>query len=164
MKANFSTPDTDATRPSLTHLENQTIRQALNILETRFFERRIPLRSADDVRAFLRLRLAGNQQEVFAVIFLDSMTRLHSFEEMFYGTINSCTIHPREVVKRALALNAASVILCHNHPSGSCLPSDDDLVVTKRLTEALKLVDVRVLDHFIVGCGEPYSFAVDGQI
>jgi len=118
MKTTTAKLAADTTVPFLTHQENRTIRKALDILEARFFEQRIPLTRPEEVADFLRLQLAGNKHEVFAVIFLDTLNLLISFEEMFYGSINSCSLHPREIVKSALAHNATAVILCHNRPSG----------------------------------------------
>jgi DNA repair protein RadC len=111
-----------------------------------------------------RQRLQHSPQEVFACMFLDSRHRMLAFEELFRGTIDGSEVHPREVVRRCLAHNAAAVILGHNHPSGVAEPSAADRQITRRLQEALALIDVRVLDHFIVGEGEPYSFAARGMI
>ena len=107
-------------------------------------------------------KLAGFEHEVFAVLFLDTRHRLIEYREMFHGTIDSASVYPREVVKEALRLNAAAVILSHNHPSGSPEPSQADKVLTQRLKEALGLVEVRILDHVIVGGMETVSFAEKG--
>lgn len=102
--------------------------------------------------------------EVFSCLFLDNRHRVLAFEELFRGTIDGASVHPREVVKRALAHNAAAVILAHNHPSGVTEPSRADEMITRRLKEALALVDIRVLDHIIVGDGETLSFAERGLL
>lgn len=103
------------------------------------------------VSRYLKFMLRDRQQEVFACMFLDNKNRLIAFNEMFFGTINSSFVHPREVLKRALEYNAAAVIFAHNHPSGLPEPSEADKQITKKLKDALALVDIRVLDHFIVG-------------
>ncbi|MDD9816684.1 MAG: DNA repair protein RadC [Gammaproteobacteria bacterium] len=113
---------------------------------------------------YVSLHLRGYGHEVFACLFLDNQHRIISFDEMFNGTINSASVHPREVVKRALRHNAAAVILAHNHPSGAAEPSRADELLTQRLQDALKLVDVRVLDHLVVGDGEVTSFAELGML
>ena len=115
-------------------------------------------------RRYLVAHLRDRPHEVFACLFLDNRHRVLQFEEMFRGTINGASVHPREVVKRVLALNAAAVILAHNHPSGVAEPSQADRQLTQRLQEALALVDVRVLDHFVVGDGEAVSFAERGWL
>ena len=114
------------------------------------------------VKDYLKLQLGSRRHEVFAVMFLDAQTRLLKLEEMFRGTLTQTSVYPREVVKRALDLHAASVILAHNHPSGAAQPSKADEYLTQTLSAALKLVDVRVLDHFVVGENEVISFAERG--
>ena len=116
------------------------------------------------VKDYLKLQLGKLPHEVFAVMFLDAQTRLLKFEEMFRGTLTQTSVYPREVVKRALDLHAASVVLAHNHPSGVAQPSKADEYLTLNLINALKLVDVRVLDHFVVGEGEVISFAERGLL
>lgn len=122
------------------------------------------LDNAAMVKRLVKARLAGHCKEVFAVMFLDSQHQLLAFEEMFTGTIDSAAVYPREVVKRALIINASAVILAHNHPSGHCAPSAADKRITQKLIEALQLVDVRVLDHIIVGRNAPFSFCEEGLI
>jgi DNA repair protein RadC len=122
------------------------------------------LSSPHAVRQYLQLLLGGKAHESFAVLFLDVKNRLITAEELFRGTLTYASVHPREVVKAALANNAASVILAHNHPSGSMEPSAADHSLTQALKQALALVDVRVLDHFIVAGRHVYSFAEHGQI
>jgi DNA repair protein RadC len=109
-------------------------------------------------------RLRGHPCEVFAVLFLDTRHRALAFEELFRGTVDGAEVHPREVVRRALAHNAAAVIVGHNHPSGSAEPSAADRAVTARLKQALALVDIRLLDHFVVGDGAPVSLAARGWV
>lgn len=116
------------------------------------------------VRNYLSAQLRHRPSEVFAVLFLDNQHRLKSFEELFQGTIDGASVYPREVVKRALAHNAAAVILAHNHPSGVAEPSQADRRITERLKAALELVDIRVLDHMVVGDGEVVSFAERGWL
>jgi DNA repair protein RadC len=118
--------------------------------------------SPEAVEHYLQLALGERDHEVFAVLFLDSQHRLLVFEEMFRGSLSQASVYPREVVKRALALNASALILAHNHPSGVAEPSAADQHLTRQLVQALALVDVRVLDHFVVGRGCVVSFAQRG--
>ncbi len=118
----------------------------------------------ESTRRFLRSKLAHYGREVFAVLFLDSQHRVISYEELFFGTIDSANVHPREVVKRTLHHNAAAVIFAHNHPSGVAEPSQADQRITQRLKSSLELVDVRVLDHMVVGDETVTSFAEMGLI
>ncbi|HMM65553.1 MAG TPA: DNA repair protein RadC [Dokdonella sp.] len=113
---------------------------------------------------YLKSRLAAYPYEVFACLFLDNRHRVIAFEELFRGTIDGASVHPREVVRHCLAHNAAAVILAHNHPSGVAEPSAADRAITLRLRDALALVDVRVLDHFVIGAGVPTSLARRGWI
>ena len=122
------------------------------------------LNSPRAVRDYLRLLLGGRQQEVFLALFLDTQHRVIAAEELFHGTLSQTSVYPREVVKRALAHNAAAVILAHNHPSGVAEPSQSDRMLTDALKQALGLVDVRVLDHFVVAGGQTLSFAEKGFI
>lgn len=120
------------------------------------------LSSPEKVRDFLRLQLGGLAQEVFFVLFLDAQNRLISSEKLFTGTLTQTSVYPREVVKRALHHNAAALIFAHNHPSGVAEPSQADEKLTRALKEALALVDVRVLDHFVVAGNTTVSFAERG--
>ncbi|MBA8887737.1 DNA repair protein RadC [Dokdonella fugitiva] len=113
---------------------------------------------------YLKARLAGYPYEVFACLFLDNRHRVIVFEELFRGSIDGASVHPREVVRRCLVHNAAAVIFAHNHPSGVAEPSAADRAITLRLREALDLVDVRLLDHFVVGHGAPTSLAQRGWL
>jgi len=122
------------------------------------------LNDPGSVQRLLQLRLAHKPHEVFAVLFLDAQLRLIALEELFRGSLTHTAVHPREVVVRALALHAHAVVLAHNHPSGVCEPSGDDRRLTERLAAALHLVDVRVLDHVVVGQGTCRSLAEMGWI
>lgn len=122
------------------------------------------LSSPAAVRDYLRLRLEGLAHEVFMAIYLDAQNRVLAVEELFRGTLTQTSVYPREVVKRALAHNAGGIILAHNHPSGVAEPSQADRWLTDQLKHALALVDVKVLDHFIVGGGRAVSFAEQGWL
>ena len=128
------------------------------------FDRGSPLLSPEHTARYLQSRLRDYPYEVFAVMFLDNRHRVLAFEELFRGTIDGASVHPREVVRRALALNAAAVIFSHNHPSGIAEPSQADQRITTRLREALALIDVRVLDHLVVGDGDCCSLAQRGLL
>lgn len=118
----------------------------------------------DTTQRYLKQRLRPYAFEVFACLFLDNQHRLIHFEELFRGTIDGASVYPREIVKQALAHNAAAVILAHNHPSGVAEPSQADIQITRRIQSALQLVDIRVLDHIIVGDAETTSLAQQGQL
>ena len=120
--------------------------------------------SPQRVKDYLGLQLGGRKQEVFAVLFLDVQHRLLALEEMFRGTLSQTSVYPREVVRRALALNAGAVVLAHNHPSGLAEPSRADEFLTQTLKSALQLVDVQVLDHIVVGQGQTVSMAERGLL
>lgn len=140
------------------------IKQAIVLLENRLFKAGPALGSPAEVRDYLRLKLMAEPNEVFAVIFLNTSRRVIAYEPLFKGSIDATAVYPRVVVQRALALNAACVILAHNHPSGVTEPSPADISITGRIKDALATVDIRVLDHFIIGCGTPYSFAEAGLL
>ncbi|GAA3561313.1 MULTISPECIES: RadC family protein [Marinobacter] len=123
-----------------------------------------PLRSPEDTRRYLCSRLGTYPHEVFAGLFLDNRHRVIQYRELFRGTIDGAAVYPREVVRQALEDNAAAVIFAHNHPSGVAEPSQADVALTKRLREALGLVDIRVLDHMVVGHGEVVSLAERGLL
>ena len=116
------------------------------------------------VKDYLRLQIGAREHEVFVVVFLNAQSRLIRLEEMFRGSLTQTSVYPREVVQRALALHAASVILAHNHPSGAAEPSRADEYLTQTLVAALRLVDVRVLDHLVVGRNDVVSFAERGLL
>lgn len=120
------------------------------------------LKSPTQVRSYLKALLRHEPHEVFGCLFLDSKNRVQAFEALFQGSINVAHVHARQVVKRALAHNAAGVILCHNHPSGVCDPSQADIELTQHLKKALAMVDVMVVDHIIVGDGDPLSMVEHG--
>ncbi len=122
------------------------------------------LTSPGAVRDYLRLALGGRQHEVFVCLWLDAQHRVISFQESFRGTLTQTSVYPREIVKAALAANAAAVIFAHNHPSGVAQPSQADELLTRNLKEALGLVDVKVLDHFIVAGSQALSFAERGLL
>jgi DNA repair protein RadC len=139
------------------------VAKALAILERR--ARSGPaLTSPSAVRDYLRLTLAAREHEVFVCVWLDAQHRVLSFEEPFRGTLTQTSVYPREIVKAALASNAAAVIFAHNHPSGVAQPSQADELLTRQLKEALALVEVRVLDHFIVAGNHAISFAERGLL
>ena len=123
-----------------------------------------PLSNPEATRNYLRLRLADYQNEVFGSVFLDNRHRIIAVREFFQGTIDGASIHPRVVVQQALSMNAGALVLFHNHPSGVAEPSHADEAITRRLKNALALVDVRVLDHFVVSAGESVSFAQRGLL
>ena len=127
-------------------------------------ERGSALSSPQAVRDYLRLRLQDRPHEVFAGVFLDAQNRVLAVEELFRGTLTQTSVYPREVVKRALHHNAAALIFAHNHPSGIAEPSRSDETLTQALKQALSLVDVKVLDHFVIGAGAAMSFAERGLL
>jgi DNA repair protein RadC len=127
-------------------------------------QRGMPLDSVQDTREYLQAQLRDLRHEVFCCLFLDNRHRVLAFEEMFRGTLNGTAVYPREVVKRALYHNAAAVILVHNHPSGVAEPSRQDELLTARMKDSLEALDVRLLDHFVVGDGEVVSFSERGLL
>lgn len=142
--------------------------RALPELARRYFEESLPcgetIRSPSDTESFLKARMQHLDHELFCCLFLDNRHRVLRFDELFRGTIDGTSVYPREVVKEALGVNAAAVILAHNHPSGVAEPSQADERITKRLKSALELVDIRLLDHFIVGDGAATSLASRGML
>lgn len=145
--------------------DDAIIESALKILESRLLydPESIPMTSPQASKDFVKLKLFAYEHEVFACLFLDNRNRVIGFDELFRGTIDSASVYPREVVKACLSHNAASVILAHNHPSGVSEPSQADIAITERLRKAFALIDVRVLDHLIVG-EEVTSFAERGLL
>jgi DNA repair protein RadC len=142
--------------------EDAIIDAALKILESRIeYKPREAITSPESAQQYLKLRLAGRERETFAALYLDNRHRVIAYEEIFHGTIDGCSVHPREVVKLALQHNAAAVIFAHNHPSGIAEPSRADEQITQRLKEALTILDVRALDHLIIG-DDVVSFAERG--
>ncbi|MCB5315756.1 MULTISPECIES: RadC family protein [Yersinia] len=144
--------------------EQRTIRRALNLLAKQLREPGVAFTSTHVTRDWLRLHLTGLEREVFIVLWLDNQNRLLAQETLFTGTINSTTVHPRELVKSAMKHNAASAVLAHNHPSQLAEPSQADRQITDRLVNVLDLVDVRVLDHLVVGGLDIVSFADRGWL
>ena len=143
--------------------EEELFRSAAEMLMERF-RRGEELCSAHAASRFLLMELGPEQREVFGVIFLDSQHRVISFERMFWGTINAAAVYPREIVKKGLELNAAAVLLAHNHPSGKSAPSEADQRITENIKSSLALVDIRVVDHIVVGSDSQFSFAEHGFI
>ncbi len=142
--------------------------RALPELARRYFEESLPcgetIRSPSDTESFLKARMQHLDHELFCCLYLDNRHRVLRFDELFRGTIDGTSVYPREVVKEALGVNAAAIILAHNHPSGVAEPSQADERITKRLKSALELVDIRLLDHFIVGDGAATSLASRGLL
>ena len=139
------------------------INQARELLTARLY-RNQSLGSPKETESYLALQLGEREQEVFAVIFLDSQNQVLQYKEMFYGSIASTSVYPREIARLALRLNAAAVICSHNHPSGHPEPSAADRTITERIKNSMELIDVRVLDHVIVGGGRTVSFAERGWL
>jgi len=141
---------------------------ALPDLARRYYETSLPtgqaIKNPADTEAYLHARLSHLGHELFCCLYLDNRHRVLRFDEMFRGTIDGTSVYPREVVKEALTVNAAAVILAHNHPSGVAEPSQADERITKRLKAALELVDIRLLDHLIIGSGESTSMASRGLL
>ena len=137
-------------------------------LARRYFAGSLPtgevIRSPADTAGYLQARMCHLEHELFCCLFLDNRHRVIKFDEMFRGTIDGTSVYPREVVKEALAVNASAVILAHNHPSGVAEPSQADERITRRLKSALGLVDIRLLDHLIIGNGEATSLAARGML
>jgi DNA repair protein RadC len=143
--------------------DDEVIATAIRILETRVREGDC-LASPQAVREYLRLRIGDREREVFVVVMLDAQHRVIAVEELFAGTLTQTSVYPREVVKCVLRHNAGAVIFAHNHPSGVAEPSQADQILTQTLQRALALVDVKVLDHFIVARGAALSFAERGLL
>ncbi|MCU8023935.1 MULTISPECIES: RadC family protein [unclassified Shewanella] len=141
---------------------DEVLASAANIIAERYVKKDA-YTNPQATKDFLTYKLGGYEREVFAVILLDCQHQLLEFKELFFGTLDAASVYPREVVKAVLAVNAAAVIFAHNHPSGESEPSTADKNITKRLTDALALIDVRVLDHIVVG-RLPVSFAERGLL
>ena len=144
--------------------ENDTIAAALAIIARRMHKSNAPLESPKMVSDYLVFKLAEKPAEAFSVLFLDNRHRVIEYRELFQGTIDGASVYPREVVRACLEVNAAAVVLSHNHPSGIPEPSRADIQITKRLNDALALIDVRILDHIVVGGSDTVSFAERGLI
>ncbi|MBK5944611.1 MAG: DNA repair protein RadC [Halorhodospira halophila] len=159
--------ETFAARPGLGDAKYAQMQAALEIARRHLgqaLQRGPTLSSPAQTRTYLTALLRDHPSEVFGGLFLDNRHRVIGYEELFRGTIDGASVYPRELVRRALAHNAAAVIVAHNHPSGVAEPSAADEALTHRLREALGLVDVRLLDHFVVGDGEPVSLAERGVL
>lgn len=144
--------------------EDRAIYRAMGLLEKRLRKPGKDLNATSTVRQYLALNLAGYEQEVFSALWLDTQHRLIAAEHLFAGTLSQTSVYPREVLKRALHHNAAAVIFAHNHPSGCAEPSQADQLLTASLKQSLALVDVRVLDHFVIAGRDTTSFAEKGLL
>ena len=169
LPSNSSLRDITETMTSITH--SHCVSQSLSLINE--FQRRYlsqglqrsqQFLDPDEVKTYLRAELSQRRRERFIALFLDNQHRLIQCRVLFKGTIDSANVHPREVVRVALDLNAAAVIFAHNHPSGVAEPSDADRRITDRLINALSLIDIRVLDHFVVGDRDVISFAQRGWV
>lgn len=143
--------------------EDQIISRALAILDARCKAGPL-IDSPKTIKDYLTVRAARHMREVFAVVYLDAQNRIIDTFDEFFGTLSQCSVYPREIARRCLSLGASSVILTHNHPSGSAQPSGADQTLTRTLKASLELVDVRILDHIVTGGGSCYSFAENGLI
>ncbi len=152
-------PNGDFSQASGEHI----ISEALSVLDGKI-KRQGNIGSTEDAKALVALRLGSLRHEVFAVIFLDSQNRIIDYREMFRGTLTQASVYPREIVRESLELNAAALIVAHNHPSGVTAPSAADQSLTRVIKSTMALVDVRLLDHLIVGGGQVLSFAEAGLI
>lgn len=164
MKINSETPAPYYTE---TIDDDSIVKQAIELIQSKLKSPGMVLTNPNLVREYLILRLAKFEEEHFSMVLLDNQHKVIGFENIFRGTIDAAAVYPREIVKTALAHNAAAVILAHNHPSGNPEPSNADITLTRRLKDALALIDVRVLDHIIVGgCSQTLttSFAERGLI
>lgn len=157
---------TDASTVSDTRTadDDRIVEQAIAILERRVFSNGPVLEWPDTLCKYLHLNLMQESSKVFVAVFFTSRHQVIACETLFRGTIDGSEVHPRVVVQRALALNAAMLVVAHQHPSGNTVPSPADRAVTARLKQALSLIDVRLLDHYIIGRGLPYSFAAHGLL
>lgn len=144
--------------------EDQIIDHALDILYSRIREPLLKLTTGPDLVDFLKLAIGGEQREVFIVLYLDTNNQVIWIEEAFRGTIRTASIHPREIVKQALRLNAAAVIFCHNHMAGEVTPSDADRRMTRKLIRALVMFEIVVMDHIIISGKEYFSFEQVGLL
>lgn len=155
---------TDNKTANKTKADDKIIQKALNIIASRISKKGEFLQNPKSVTDFLKLKLSGLEHEVFSVIYLDNQHRVIEYEELFRGTINGASVHPREVLKECLKRNASAVIFAHNHPSGLPEPSSADRHITKTLVEALSIIDITVLDHIIVGGDDTIAFSERGFI
>lgn len=140
------------------------IEEAIKILDQTVVDRGLGLTNPNMVRDYLRLKLEKEEREIFSVLFLDNQHRIIEYNEMFKGTIDAAAVYVREIIKRGLEINCAALIISHNHPSGESKESLADRNITERIKQAADLVDIRLLDHIIIGSGEMVSFAEKGII
>ena len=142
--------------------------QACTEMTKRYLQQQLQQRECftqpEQVEIYLQAELDGQEREVFMVLFLDNQHRLIKQETLFLGTINEAAVYPREIIKAALYCNAAAMILAHNHPSGLCEPSPEDRLITQKIQQSAKLMEIRLLDHFIIGKGSAFSFAKNGLL
>lgn len=148
----------------MTSSDERTVARAIKILSKELAAPGELLTAPSVVKRYLTLRLAKKEHEIFGALWLNAKNQLIANEDMFFGTLTQATIHPREVVKKALGYNAASLVCYHNHPSGTPSPSEADRQITTVLKNALQLVEVRLIDHIIVGGLDCYSFAEHGDL
>lgn len=148
----------------MNNYQQTILRRAAKILENSLRNYEVTIQGSSDVKMYCQTKIGISENEQFMVLFLDTQNRLIQSEIMFTGTINAASVYPREVVKRALELNAASVIFSHNHPSGVVTPSQADKLITDRLKQALALLDISVLGHVIVSGSESYAFSEAGLL
>lgn len=144
--------------------QEETINQALKILESRIKEKGDFMCNPKEVINFLKFKISELEHEVFSIMFLDNQHRLIKYKELFRGTINGSSVHPREILKEALKYNSSAVIIAHNHPSGMIEPSSADREITRQIKDSLELIDIRVLDHIIIGGKESFAFSERGYI
>lgn len=139
------------------YVQLQAVKEICRRSDFIHLQKDITLTNTQDTHAFLKRTLRDKKHETFVALFLDSQNRVLAYEELFQGTINSASVHPRPIIERVLSLNAAAIILAHNHPSGLSDASSQDVAVTERIRQALDLVDTRLLDHLVIGDNEVYS-------
>lgn len=165
MSENYTPISTSTTAPpnTFTAIQQATIQEAIAILESRLRTTKA-FTNPSDVKQFCQLHIAHEMDEQFCCMFMDTQHRLIAFERLFSGTIDGASVYPRVVVRRALELNASALIFTHNHPSGDPKPSTNDISITKKLKDALNLIDVKVLDHIIAGSAETVSLAESGLL
>ena len=159
------TPNADGTYPCGNSMTGDEILSlAENIIEQRYFKKGPTLNAPIDTKQYLTHKLSSKKREVFAVIFMDVRNNVIAYEEMFQGALAEARVYPREVAKRSLEMNARSIIIAHNHPSGDPELSSSDKAITNKLVNALQTVEIRILDHIVVGGGKTVSFAEAGLI
>ena len=144
--------------------DDALIQTCLKILESRIRKPETYIKNPEDTKNYLKLELSEKEHEVFAVLFLDSQHGVIAYEEMFQGTIDEASVYPREIIKKALKFNAAALIIAHNHPSGNPESSDADITITNRIKDAANLLEIRLLDHIIVGGVDTISLAEQGYL